>query len=184
MARRPRLFAAGLLYHVIVRGNQRQKTFSSDEDFEAYLDRLDRYRAKCKVRIYAFCLMPNHAHLLLGLAQRRSRSSCRGYSSPIPSIIIVRIAKSGTYSRADTKRLFCDKDKYLSDIIRYIHLNPVRAGLIVRPEKYPYSGHRGYLINGTPKILEPGRVLRVLGGKKRYEKFVFDGIGESHNSEY
>ena len=61
MARCPRLFAAGLLYHVIVRGNQRQKTFTSDEDFNAYLDRLDRYRAKCQVRIYAYCLMPNHA---------------------------------------------------------------------------------------------------------------------------
>jgi putative transposase len=65
MARRPRLFAAGLLYHVIVRGNQRRKTFASDDDFEAYLDRLERYRAKFNVRIYAYCLMLNHVHLLL-----------------------------------------------------------------------------------------------------------------------
>ena len=60
MARRPRVFAPGLLYHVIVRGNQRRKTFRFDDDYKAYLDRLEKYRAKCRVRIYAYCLMPNH----------------------------------------------------------------------------------------------------------------------------
>src|SRR6266496_5591425 len=65
MARRPRVFAPGLLYHVIVRGNQRRKTFRCDDDYKAYLDRLEKYRAKCDVRIYAYCLMPNHVHLLV-----------------------------------------------------------------------------------------------------------------------
>ncbi len=65
MARRPRLFASGLLYHVIVRGNQRQKTFRSAEDYQAYLERLESYRNKHRVRIFAYCLMPNHLHLLL-----------------------------------------------------------------------------------------------------------------------
>jgi len=60
MSRRPRVFAPGLLYHVIVRGNQRRKTFRYDDDYKAYLDRLEKYRAKCNVRIYAYCLMPNH----------------------------------------------------------------------------------------------------------------------------
>src|ERR1043166_7123739 len=65
MARRTRIFASGLLYHVIVRGNQRRMTFRSDDDYKAYLDRLEKYRAKFHVRIYAYCLMPNHVHLLL-----------------------------------------------------------------------------------------------------------------------
>ena len=65
MARRPRVFAPGLLYHVIVRGNQRRQTFRCEEDYKAYLDRLEKYRAKFQVRIYAYCLMPNHVHLLL-----------------------------------------------------------------------------------------------------------------------
>ena len=65
MSRRPRVFAPGLLYHVIVRGNQRRKTFRSDDDYKAYLDRLEKYRAECHVRIYAYCLMPNHVHLLV-----------------------------------------------------------------------------------------------------------------------
>jgi len=69
MARRPRLFAPGLLYHVIVRGNHRQKTFRTQRDYQAYLERLARYRQKHKVSLYAYCLMPNHVHLLLECSQ-------------------------------------------------------------------------------------------------------------------
>ena len=65
MARRPRVFAPGLLYHVIVRGNQRQKTFVGERDYQSYLERLGKYRRKFDVALYAYCLMPNHIHLLL-----------------------------------------------------------------------------------------------------------------------
>ena len=63
MIRRPRLFAAGLLYHVIARGNQRQPTFLADLDYDAYLCRLATYQKRYGVTLYAYCLMPNHAHL-------------------------------------------------------------------------------------------------------------------------
>ena len=65
MARRPRLLAPGVLYHVIVRGNQRQKTFLSDGDYQAYLEMLGRYRGRLGLTVYAYCLMPNHVHLLV-----------------------------------------------------------------------------------------------------------------------
>jgi putative transposase len=65
MARRPRVFAPGLLYHVIVHGNQRRKTFRGDDDYEADHDRLKHYPVKFHVRVYAYCLMPNHVPLLL-----------------------------------------------------------------------------------------------------------------------
>ena len=60
MARRPRLFAPGILYHVIVRGNYRQKTFLNGRDYKAYLERLARYRKRFDVTVYAYCLMSNH----------------------------------------------------------------------------------------------------------------------------
>jgi REP-associated tyrosine transposase len=65
MARRPRLLASGVLYHVIVRGNHRQKTFLNESDYQAYLERLGRYRKRLAVMVYAYCLMPNHVHLLV-----------------------------------------------------------------------------------------------------------------------
>ena len=65
MARRPRLLAPGVLYHVIVRGNHSQKTFLSEGDYQAYLERLGRYRNRLGVAVYAYCLMPNHVYLLV-----------------------------------------------------------------------------------------------------------------------
>lgn len=65
MAHRPRLFAPGLLYHVIVRGNQRQKTFTTNQDYRTYLNFLAKYRARFDVIIHAYCLMPNQVHLLV-----------------------------------------------------------------------------------------------------------------------
>lgn len=65
MAHRPRLFAPGLLYHVIVRSNQRQKTFTTNQDYRTYLNFLAKYRARFDVIIHAYCLMPNQVHLLV-----------------------------------------------------------------------------------------------------------------------
>jgi putative transposase len=65
VARRPRLFAPGLLYPVIVRGNQQQKTFLRDQDYGAYLERLAKYQRNTNVTVYAYCLMPNHVDLLV-----------------------------------------------------------------------------------------------------------------------
>jgi len=65
MSRPPRLFAPGLLYHVIARGNQRQSTFLDDADYSAYLRRLALYPERHGVSLHAYCLMPNHVHLLV-----------------------------------------------------------------------------------------------------------------------
>jgi len=64
MARRPRVLAPQVLYHVIVRGNHRQVTFRTPADYQAYLEQLGRYLPACQVRLWAYCLMPNHVHLL------------------------------------------------------------------------------------------------------------------------
>ena len=102
MARRPRVFAPGLLYHVIVRGNQRRKTFRSDVDYKAYLERLEKYRAQCQVRIYAYCLMPNHVHLLvengntpLRRTLRHRPCDCRRTGAPQAHGWMVRDGRAG-----------------------------------------------------------------------------------------
>jgi len=93
--------------------------------------------------------------------------------------------KVGHLFQGRYKAIICDKDKYLLALVRYIHLNPVRARLAKRPERYPHSGHRSYLLmNETPKIIEAGPILKLLGGKKGYENFVLEGMSESHNDEY
>jgi putative transposase len=184
MARRPRVFAPGLLYHVIVRGNQRRKTFRFDEDYKAYLDRLDKYRAKCHVRIYAYCLMPNHVHLLVETGSTPLAKFMQGLQQSYTQHFNRSYRKVGHLFQGRYKAIICHRDKYLLALVRYIHLNPVRAKLATRPERYLYSGHNSYLTNGTAKIVETTPILKLLGGKKAYERFVLEGIDENHNDEY
>jgi REP element-mobilizing transposase RayT len=184
MARRPRVFAPGLLYHIIVRGNQRQQTFRSDDDYKAYLDRLEKYRAKFRIKVYAYCLMPNHVHLLLESGSTPLAKFMQGLQQSYTQYFNRRHRKVGHLFQGRYKAIVCDKDKYLLALVRYIHLNPVRAGLTKRPDRYPHSGHRSYLINGPKKLIEAGPILNLLGGKRAYERFVLEGLSENHNEEY
>ena len=184
MARRPRVFAAGLLYHVIVRGNQRRKTFRHDDDYQAYLDRLEKYRTQCQVRIYAYCLMPNHVHLLVETGSTPLAKFMQGLQQSYTQYFNRRYRKVGHLFQGRYKAIICDRDKYLLALVRYIHLNAVRAKLATRPERYRYSGHNSYLTDGTAKIVETTAVLKLMGGKKAYERFVLAGMGEDHNEAY
>ena len=184
MSRRPRVFAPGLLYHVIVRGNQRRKTFRCDDDYKAYLDRLEKYRAKHHVRIYAYCLMPNHVHLLVETGSIPLAKFMQGLQQSYTQHFNRSYRKVGHLFQGRYKAIICDRDKYLLALVRYIHLNPVRAKLAARPERYAYSGHNSYLTNGTAKIVEVTPTLKLLGGKNAYERFVLEAIGENHNEAY
>ncbi|HMA82537.1 MAG TPA: transposase [Candidatus Binatia bacterium] len=184
MARRPRVFGAGLLYHVIVRGNQRRKTFRHDDDYKAYLDRLEKYRTRSQVRIYAYCLMPNHVHLLVETGSTPLAKLMQGLQQSYTQYFNRRYRKVGHLFQGRYKAIICDRDKYLLALVRYIHLNGVRAKLATRPERYRYSGHNSYLRSGTDKIIEATPVLELIGGKKAYERFVLEGMGEEHNEAY
>src|SRR6266849_7967662 len=145
MARRPRLFAPGLLYHVIARGNQRQPTFLTDADYEAYLARLARYRKRYGVFLYAYCLMPNHVHLLAETPEAPLSRFMQGLQQSYTQRFNRVYGTVGHLFQGRYKAIVCDRDEYLMALIRYIHLHPVRAGLVEDPDAYPYSGHRAYL---------------------------------------
>src|SRR4029450_6309199 len=165
MARRPRVFAAGLLYHVIVRGNQRQKTFLTEADYQAYLERLACYRKKYAYGVYAYCLMPNHVHLLLESSHQPLGKFMQGVQQSYSQYFNRRHRKVGHVFQGRYKAIICAKDEYLLALIRYIHLNPVRAGLVTKPELYRYSGHQDYLSAKPSAVLDPGRALALFGGR-------------------
>lgn len=168
MARRPRVFAPGLLCHVIVRGNQQRKTFRTKDDYKAYLDRLEHYRTKYPLRIYAYCPMPNHVHLLVESGSAPLGKFMQGLQQSYTQYFNRRYRKVGHLFQGRYKAIICDKEKYLLALLRYIHLNPDRARLVKRPEGYAHSGHRSYLKNSTAKIIDIRPVLALLGGPKRY----------------
>jgi putative transposase len=129
MARRPRLFAPGLLYHVIARGNQRRETFMDEEDYRAYLHRLAVYRARHAVTLLAYCLMPNHVHLLARTGDVPLAKFMQGLQQSYTQWFNRVHGKVGHVFQGRYRAIVCDSETYLPTLVRYIHLNPVRAGL-------------------------------------------------------
>lgn len=184
MARRPRLFAPGLLYHVIVRGNQRQKTFISESDYQAYCQRLARYRRQYGCAVYGYCLMPNHVHLLVQSSTQPLSKFMQGLQQSYTQYFNKRHKKRGHLFEGRYKAILCQEDPYLLELIRYIHLNPVRAGMVTAPEQYAHTGHHAYVQGKSTEIINPARVLDMLGGRRGYRKFVQDAIKGGHREEY
>ena len=184
MARRPRLFAPGLLYHVIARGNQRQATFLSDDDYRAYLGRLALYRERYGVSLHAYCLMPNHVHFLLRTGPPPLAKFMQGLQQSYTQWFNRRHEKVGHVFQGRYRAIVCDSDEYLVTLVRYIHLNPIRAGLVPRPELYPYSGHQALLAGETTPLLDPAPVVHLLGSPAAYARFVQDGIGAGHQPSF
>ncbi len=184
MARRPRLFAAGVLYHVIVHGNQRQKTFTAESDYHAYIERLARYRKKYDYVLHAYCLMPNHVHLLVESSEQPLAKFMQGLQQSYSQYFNRKHRKTGHVFEGRYKAILCQKDQYLLQLIRYIHLNPVRACMVRSPERYRYSGDHVYLQGKATEMIDPATVLSMLGGKQAYRRFVQDGLSEGHKEEY
>jgi len=184
MARRPRLFAPGLLYHVIARGNHRQLTFLTDLDYEAYLVRVARYRQRYGVSLYAYCLMPNHVHLLLQTSEPPLAKFMQGLQQSYTLRFNHVYGKVGHLFQGRYKAIVCERDEYLAALVRYIHLNPVRARLVDDPAAYAYSGHRAYLRGDDRGLIDPGPILAMLGGRQAYRRFILGGIGEGHDERY
>ena len=184
MARRPRLLAPGLLYHVITRGNQRQATFLGDDDYDAYLRRLALYRARYGVTLYAYCLMPNHVHLLVRTGTPPLAKFMQGLQQSYTQWFNRVHQKVGHVFQGRYRAIVCDSDEYLVTLVRYIHLNPVRAGLVPKPDLYRYSGHRAILAGQPTALLDPYPVLRLLGGPAAYRRFTQDGADEGHQSSF
>src|SRR5215510_11894108 len=165
MARRPRVLVPGLLYHVIARGNQRQPTFLTDLDFRAYLTRLTAYRKRYGVSLLAYCLMPNHVHLLARTSEPPLSKFMQGLQQSYTQWFNRVHGKVGHLFQGRYKAIVCDRDEYLTTLVRYIHLNPVRAGLVEQPDAYPYSGHRAYLAGEAMGPIDSDPVLGMLGGR-------------------
>jgi len=183
MARRPRLFGPGLLYHVIARGNQPQQTFFEEADYDAYLRRLALYRERHGVSLLAYCLMPNHVHLLVRTGDTPLSKFMQGVQQSHTLRFNRVYKKVGHLFQGRYHAIVCDSEPYLLTLVRYIHMNPVRAALTATPEEYPYSGHRTYLAGRRTALIDPTLVLNLVGGTVAYARFVSQGQSEGHRAD-
>ena len=183
MPRLPRLNVPGGCYHVILRGNHREPLFGSPGDRRVLNEIVEDAIDRCGARIHAFCWMTNHLHALMQISDR-----------PLGSVV-QRIAQR--YSRYRHKRLhtrghlferrhrakLVDVDAYFLTLLRYIHLNPVKARLVDDPTSYPWSSHRAFLGKEAIPWLTTTFALSLFSNnlahaRAAYQRFMLETVGD------
>lgn len=189
MPRAPRLEYEGAFYHVISRGNRQQPIFHQKADYQKFLDRLQTEVARCHFHLYAYVLMPNHFHLLLEQEDLPLSRFMQVLLTGHARWHNQRYQQHGHLFQGRYRALLCDKESYLLELTRYIHLNPVRAKIAKKPETYSWSSYRAYLGREAGKALETGLVLGMLDkrearARRLYERFVLDALGTGSRPEF
>ena len=183
MPRLPRLFVPDGIYHVISRGVKQSRIFQEDCDRMDFLRLIRLTRDDEPFILHDYCLMGNHYHLLLQPAGGSLSKIMQSINSVYSNRFNKRHGATGHVLQGRFHSIPVEADAYLTTVSRYIHLNPVRAGLVNRPEDYPWSNYRA-MITGTPDSLADSRfVLGYFGyevGRQRqaYKQFVEDGMNQ------
>ena len=159
MARLARAVVPGLPHHVTQRGNRRQPTFFRPDDYVLYRTLMAEWCRKCGVEIWAYCLMPNHAHLIAvpdtpGALRRAIGEAHRRYTLEVNR----REGWKG-YLWQGRFASFPMDDRYTVAASRYVELNPVRAGLVSSAAEYPWSSARAHLLGKDDKLVSVAPLL-------------------------
>ena len=184
MPRKSRIDAPGALHHIIARGIDRQKIFTDDADRNNFIKRLGDILQATDTRCYAWALIPNHFHLLLKTGRM-----------PISNIMLrLLTGYAVTYNRRHRrhghlfqnryKSILCQENTYLMELVRYIHLNPLRANIVKdlgALDRYPFSGHSAIMGKSKNKWQDTDSVLKLYSDKvqvarRKYRSFVEKGI--------
>ena len=160
--RTPRSYLPDGKFHVTIRGNRRQPMFVIDRDATAYLDIVDYVTEKVGWTVYAYCLMPNHVHLVLE-AEREVMSTGMRYVNGVYAQRFNRVhGFRGPLQQGRFNSKVIRDDAHLWEAIRYVVLNPVRAGVCGRPEQWPWSSYRACLgLEPARRFLAVDKVLAL-----------------------
>ena len=189
MARKPRVEYAGAFYHVICRGNHRQVIFRSDGDRKYYLERLEEYRQRYGFNVYAYVLMSNHVHLLIQTGEVALSRIMQGLQLKYTRYYNRKYKEVGHLFQGRYKAILCDRQAYLLELVRYLHLNPGRMRVPTDPWKYKWSSHTAYLGKSGSVRIDTSTVLgqlnRSVGQARRaYLRFMAEGKGAGHQPVY
>jgi putative transposase len=191
MPRRARIDAPGALHHIIVRGIERRKIFNDDKDRYDFLSRLGDILEQTQTACYAWALIPNHFHLLLRtgvypvatVMHRLLTGHAIGYNR--------RHKRHGHLFQNRYKSILCQEETYFLELVRYIHLNPLRARLVKDLDalaKFAFSGHGVIMGKHQKSWQHSNQVLirfdkRIKAARSRYEAFVAEGIGQGRRPD-
>ena len=183
MARPLRIEFEGCAYHVTTRGWERRDVVRDDEDRAHWVRLMDRVAQRFGWRVFAWALMRNHWHLFLSTPEANLSRGMHDLNSGYASWFNRRHRRSGALYQGRFKAILVQEQGYAWTLSRYVHLNPVRAGAVQRPEQYQWSSYRDYLNpTGAPRWLDWATVLGEIGtdvvpSLRAYIQFVESGLG-------
>jgi putative transposase len=165
MSRIGRFVVPDLPHHVTQRGNRREKVFFGDEDYALYRDLLHEACRREGVAVWAYCLMPNHVHLILTPRTPESLGRALGKAHRRYSAFVnARMRVTGHLFQARFSSVVMDED-HLMAAARYVALNPVRAKLVARAEEWPWSSVGAHLAGRDDGLVEIAPLLERCGGR-------------------
>ena len=145
MSRPLRIEYPGAWYHVMNRGRRAEQIFHDRKDYQAFVQLLGDTSEMWNLRVSAYCLMPNHYHLLVQTPDANISRAMRHVNGVHTQRFNRRHGSDGPLFRGRYKAILVSADSYLVQLVRYIHRNPVKAGLAENIEDYLYSSHKGYV---------------------------------------
>lgn len=182
MGRPLRIEYPGALYHVTSRGNERNKIFLDDSDRIKFLDILEDYHERFGILTHSYVLMDNHYHLVLETPQGNLLKVMHSINSRYTGYFNRKYGRAGHLFQGRYKGILVDKEAYLLEVSRYVHLNPARAKMTEKLEMYEWSSYGGYIGKRKEfKWVEYGWVLSRFGrdrekARGKYKGFVEEGL--------
>ena len=191
MPRGPRLDAPGALHHVMVRGLDRQRIFRDDRDRGNLIGRLAALAQAGAVAVYAWALLPNHFHLLVRTGARPLARTMRSLLTGYAGGFNRRHHRVGHLFQNRYKSILVEEEPYLLELVRYVHLNPLRAGRVkdlAQLDRHPWSGHAALVGRRTVPWQDTSTILRRFAPTQpracaRYRAFVAEGVGRGPRPE-
>lgn len=182
MGRPLRIEFEDAFYHITSRGNERKKIFLDDYDKKKFMEILKEYHNKFKAVFHCFVLMDNHYHLLLETPAANLTGIMHAINSRYTGYFNRKYHRSGHLFQGRYLAILFEKETYLLELSRYVHLNPVRAGMCALPQDYQFSSYPGYIVSGSRlEWVEYDWTLSQFGSKQKkamdsYGGFVLEGI--------
>ena len=182
MARQLRIEYEGAIYHITARGNERKKIFFAERDYQKFKEYLVVVQERFGCVLHAYVLMGNHYHLILETKEKNLSRAMHYLNSSYTTYVNVKRKRNGHLLQGRFKSIIVDKDKYLLELSRYVHLNPVRAGMAKRPEEYRHSSYKAYIDRRQIDCVKTEMILGMVSstagdGYQKYREFIESGIG-------
>jgi putative transposase len=191
MPRKARIDAPGALHHIIIRGIERRKIFYDDDDRDNFLERLGTIISETGTPCFAWALIPNHIHLLLRTGTTPIATVMRRLLTGYAVSFNRRHHRHGQLFQNRYKSILCQEDLYLLELVRYIHLNPLRARIVMdlrALDKYPYAGHSVLMGQRKKEWQDSDYILRFydrkrLTARRRYRAYMERGIDDGRRPD-